>query len=896
MIPHKEKETKLLGQNRDDYHLVLFPFSFYGKTRYLIETYLKGKNLQSLVYLTAHTGKIVDFKTELFLTLKAPVPPDTFTLRSLAKKLVEEHSSKRLISSVEKYIRLVRLVSRCSPDIPGFSLLGMVTAISQFIREIKVHSSVSQLDWIFSRVASYPWKYEESKKKAMVAVKIFSAYQNELEKENLLDQEDIYRQATSYVKHLPYSHFLVEGVYEIPAYQQEFLAALFTHIPSGVFAFVDGTSAPIDVRTLILSQTLKTLQQFRTWQEKSFSSPPSNENIICWQFPSVEEEVKGIITMIKQFLEEHPESRLEDCLVAFPEMLAYRALVKRLFARYQIPCEIVPGVALTEEPAINSLLDVFHFLETWSWEALMSILTSPFFHRFQHQQVEIFSTCSRLRHESSGYFRDDFLKEEGIYFDLLRKLLQPMSGAERKSLTQWCRYLENIISRLKWNSGDEQVNFLFQEFLLQVKSSHRLTRKEFVNFFRHALSLMEVEQGRGYGVKVSGVLETAGLERHLCIIGGATDQSLPLSASKMDIFLPDRLKEELKLDTYPLRLARERLDLHRLTQQNRKVCFTYSSLSQGRPQMKSILIGSYREKVWPGQPFRFSSDPIFTPDFSWEEIGKFLSRDGRWQISVNGLEQILCCPYRFFLEKIANLIPYRAPVVEEVPRFWGEIVHKVLEEIGQKQLGRIIEAGAVTEYSEYFRTRLNQLLISAGEEKKVCSPLIRTILQERLPLVVSKLGEILLQHVGRKVVSVEEKFEVKTNSWIITGKTDRIEQISDEELEVIDFKTGTTKPPSYTEHDFTTRHHLQLPLYIWALEKLTNKVYHGSIWQLSYQEDSGRGEKKYPRKGMLSYLERMEDYLEDIASQLKSGQFPAGPDNRQICQMCSHFAYCRHAS
>ena len=55
--------------------------------------------------------------------------------------------------------------------------------------------------------------------------------------------------------------------------------------------------------------------------------------------------------------------------------------------------------------------------------------------------------------------------------------------------------------------------------------------------------MIEVERGKGRGIKVSGVLETAGLEKKICFVGGATEENMPTSPHLVEIFLPENLKK-----------------------------------------------------------------------------------------------------------------------------------------------------------------------------------------------------------------------------------------------------------------------------------------------------------------------------------------------------------------
>ncbi|HOL67468.1 MAG TPA: PD-(D/E)XK nuclease family protein, partial [bacterium] len=791
MIAQTTRATKLFKE--PGRRLLLFPLSFPRKTEFVLKHYLAGQDWPSLLYLTTHVSKIVDFKTTLLKVLRVNLPPDCFTLQSLAKKLVEENSPRRLISRLEKYTRVAKLVRRHRLASGRHSFSGLSLSVSNFIQEIKVHTRNLHLEEIRQTVSHYSWKYEESRQQALAALEIMEAYENDLEKEQLMDPEDIYRQAIPFVKFLPYSSFLVEAVYEVPAYQQDFLLSLLRQIPSGILSFTDGAGVPVDVAAYMLSDTMRTLHEGLSWKQEHLSLNSAEKLPICFQFASMEEEVKGIISLIGDYLRQHNDGCPEDCLVVFPEMLKYRPLVKRLFGRYQVPCEIIPGLALDQEPSVSILLELFRLVDTFSWERLMAIISSPFLKVCQQSNCEDFSRFSRERCSSTGYFREDFDRETDSVLLLLKRLLQEINDTSTATLKRWCRLLEKTAEQLQWNPGDPEILYLFQQLLVELESSLRLHRRELTGFLQQALSLIEVEKGRGSGVKITGVQETAGLQKRLCIIGGATEEALPQSVRRMDIFLPDRLKAELNLDTYQRRLARERLDLYRLLHENENVYFSYPATHQGKPQMRSILLNSFQHEIWPRPVFKSAVGKVFTDDFSWEKVLGALSDGRKLKISVNGLEKLLQCPYRFFLEKIAGLTPYQIPAVEEIPTFWGHLVHTALEELGRQQCQQEITESTIQGWTEFFENRVRQLLAVAYQEEHRCCGLIKEILEQRLPEVTARVRKILSAHVGRVVVAVEQDFQVESASWCLRGKVDRIEKNSRETiLEIIDFKTGVT--------------------------------------------------------------------------------------------------------
>jgi len=135
---------------------------------------------------------------------------------------------------------------------------------------------------------------------------------------------------------------------------------------------------------------------------------------------------------------------------------------------------------------------------------------------------------------------------------------------------------------------------------------------------------------------------------------------------------------------------------------------------------------------------------------------------------------------------------------------------------------------------------------------------------------------------------------VELPSIILKGKIDRIEKNPSGDVMIIDIKTGTSKPPSYTEQNFRDNFNLQLPLYIWMYMKkfgMDKGSLSGSIWGFHFiEEDAGKSETVY-KPSKLVYLDRVDDFLETVSKKIMAMKdfMPGKPGN---CFFCPYKGMC----
>lgn len=157
-------------------------------------------------------------------------------------------------------------------------------------------------------------------------------------------------------------------------------------------------------------------------------------------------------------------------------------------------------------------------------------------------------------------------------------------------------------------------------------------------------------------------------------------------------------------------------------------------------------------------------------------------------LSVTALDRLRSDPYQFYAGAILRLRSLDLLDAEPTAAWKGEVVHRVLE--------RWHKAGG----------RAGELLALAAEELKEmrAHPLVRSLWWPRLSRGLEWIdAEIAgLERQGRRVLVSEAKGEMEYLGVRVHGRADRIDQLADGTLAVVDYKTGGPPTPASVEQGF----------------------------------------------------------------------------------------------
>jgi CRISPR/Cas system-associated exonuclease Cas4 (RecB family) len=285
------------------------------------------------------------------------------------------------------------------------------------------------------------------------------------------------------------------------------------------------------------------------------------------------------------------------------------------------------------------------------------------------------------------------------------------------------------------------------------------------------------------------------------------------------------------------------------------------------------------------------------------EIGHF---------SPTTLNNYLKCPRLYWYNHHPGLVYEPRSVAMER----GGFLHEVLQDFHEheeewrpheaEQQRRWLE-DALQRHLEGYLSRMEGVLDRKREEKQV-----RSLLGNYIRAVT---GMQLIRRL--RTVAIEKRFRLQLDGSEVVGKIDRVNDVGDGEVEVVDYKTGSGKPMRYAYEMYfgPELHDVQLLLYYLAckegLDEEGNPLgFQPRFLSLWYPKDwvwggmrqdifsVGRpaGLKDYREKPLsVEDLDRGRAVVVNAIERIKAGHFEPAP--REIAGTCvTRFGTCPHAA
>ena len=280
--------------------------------------------------------------------------------------------------------------------------------------------------------------------------------------------------------------------------------------------------------------------------------------------------------------------------------------------------------------------------------------------------------------------------------------------------------------------------------------------------------------------------------------------------------------------------------------------------------------------------------------------------------SPTTLNDYLKCPRLYWYNHHPGLVEEPRSVAMER----GGFLHEVLQDFHEhEEEWRPLEAeqqrhwleDALPRHLDGYLSRMEGVLDRKREEKQV-----RTLLGNYVRSITG------MQFIRRlRTVAVEKRFRLELDGSQVVGKIDRVNDVGDGEVEVVDYKTGSGKPMrfAYEMYFGPELHDVQLALYYLACKQGVDEegnplAFQPRFLSLWYPKDwvwggmrqdifsVGRpaGLKEYREKPLTSEdLERSRNVVVDAIERIKGGHFEPAP--RELPGTCvTRFGTCPHAA
>ena len=222
------------------------------------------------------------------------------------------------------------------------------------------------------------------------------------------------------------------------------------------------------------------------------------------------------------------------------------------------------------------------------------------------------------------------------------------------------------------------------------------------------------------------------------------------------------------------------------------------------------------------------------------------------RISVTEVDGLKADPYTFYAKKMLKLSALDAPGEEPDARWRGTFLHQVLGDWGQKD---DFAAGALV-------PRLQVAFDASG-----LHPVVRAMWQPRFEEAAEFFEARVAdgRKAGREPLKAEIKGSKEFSGIMLTGQSDRIDQLPEGKLGIIDYKTG--EAPS--DKQVVAGMRLQLGLLgllaeCGAFEGVAGTATAFEYWSQARDGEKGYGKVKSPASSKSSTKMDPDSFVEDI--------------------------------
>ncbi len=636
-------------------------------------------------------------------------------------------------------------------------------------------------------------------------------------------------------------------------------------------------------------------------------------------------------------------------LVFFPDPEPYLPAVEQAFADYGIPYHISLGRPLIQTPAARALLYLLALpSEDYSFRAMRKVFFSgalPF-----GDAAVAFDAAAREKGITGKREQWERLArrvpaKDPVLAQALSRLLEitkPFEGGRPRSARAWAEAALSLLENVNPDSeGLAEVKKALEKIITKAAPAEgALSIGEFAVFLKRRLRENRVRDGGSSvsGVRIPGRGEVFSEPFDVIFAAGLFEGAMP-SPRRTDVFMPDVLAKRLGLPGSFEPVSRDARLFLGLMQSAPEVFLLYPESSAKGAVPPSPYIAALEPLVragavtkterWqrPDLPQEAMGGGELTrtlalraheddaqalvaeareevPGFMWPEAVPYAGteaaagglRDKR-EFSVTELEEYIRCGYRYYLLRSLGRPP-EDPEEDIGAGGLGSLVHEVLRDF--------VEARKRGEGEE----DPLRLLVDMGEKKFSGLPATafntdrkRWFMESLAPGFVE--AEEAFAATGFAVAGTERALKVPVEcgegeeTFILTGKVDRLEIDSQGNFNVVDYKTG--RYPGGGKDQF------QLPLYAYMIKasgedgakRPSGFIYYGLKSDemrdvVCYDKDISSGPKKRDKTadGMDALILACLEKAICAVKAIRAGEFRPEPADKDTCRFCEFTEQC----
>ena len=649
-------------------------------------------------------------------------------------------------------------------------------------------------------------------------------------------------------------------------------------------------------------------KQLKSAKPAAGASGPAVAHIHC---QTIDQETRAVIEEIKKIKDSNPNIRWSDFAILVRANSHSEPFINA-FEKTNIPYEFLAASGLYKQPLILDCINFFKLLDNYREStAIYRLLLMPLWQLDEHDVQKI---TFHAKKKSISYYEalkksaEFGLSEHGqsVASKLITIIHSGLEHAKKeKPSTVLFQFLQEsslleYLTQEELKQNREIINQIYQlkEFFEQVSAyENSVPGARVANFLEHIQFIMESgDLGAMYqpsdlsdSVRIITVHKSKGLEFKYVFVVNMVEERFPARRRAEPIEVPPELvkeqipegdshyQEERRLFYVALTRAQERLFLlssedyggARAKKISRFLSEIHFSASTNHSAEESILQISQPEKTKNQADFIYELPKVF---------------------SFSQIKAYRTCPYQY---KLAHIL--RIPTKGSASFSFGQSMHSTM----QKFYERVQELNRSTQASLFAPTEQKE-----KSSNGVAVPTLEELLQMYDQSWIEDWYKTKAQReeyyaLGKEIlrafykseednwtipVALEGWFKIKVGEYLVHGRIDRIDQLPDGSLEIIDYKTGTAKEKVEGEDKD------QLLIYQIALNELPEYNTIGMPRKLTYFYLNDNAKISF--LGNEKEIEKLKEKIVATVSNINARNFNATP-NPHVCKNCDFRDICQ---
>jgi DNA helicase II / ATP-dependent DNA helicase PcrA len=630
-------------------------------------------------------------------------------------------------------------------------------------------------------------------------------------------------------------------------------------------------------------------------------------------FESLDDEVQGVVKKISEIKEQDKDATLDD----FALLVRANSHVEpflNAFEAYNIPYEYLASSGLYRQPVVLDSVNFLNIVENiHNDKAIYRLLRMPFLN-FKEDDLQKLTSGSKKKsipyYEACKRAREFFISPVGI--EICQKLIDLVhDGMKRARFEKPTAVLYNFLEDsgyLKYLAHEEtvgnrevirQIYHVKQFFNLIEKYEQAIPGAHVAGFVDHYNQIIESgDNGKMVqiedtpdSVNIITVHSAKGLEYKYVFVVNCVEERLPTRKKSSGIEIPSELiKENLPEGDFHYQEER-RLFYVACTRAKQKLFLTSAEDYGGMRKKKlSRFLVELELGTTIDNKEKTSKKIILNKKTSEKKDKAELVYEPPKKFSFSQINAYNRCPYQYKLSHVLK-IPMKGS-----PSFsFGNTIHNTL----QKFYERVQELNNVKQDSLFGLPAEKGHDISGGVKVPKIEELLEMYEEKWIAdWYNSKKQRKQYFEKGKEIlkifytsqegnwtvpVSLEGFFKIKVGEYLINGRIDRIDQLEDGSLEIIDYKTGKGKEKLSADDK------QQLLIYQIAAQSLPEYKNIGEVSQLTFYYVNDDLRQSFIGKD--KDIEKLQEKLLDTMNKISEGEFKPTP-GPFICKYCEYKEIC----